>query len=164
MFLERLDGRSLITFLTVLEAGSISRAAERLGYVQSTVTSQIQQLEQSCGRRLFHRRPRGVIPTEAGETLAVYVREFLHLGQLLEEALGSFDEPRGVVRVRALESFCVTRLSDFLHDFFTEFPGITLHLETGFKRISLNGQRAMLWTSESSPSPLPAMTWSSFPS
>lgn len=128
-----LEGRFLVTFLTVLEEGSFSRAAEKLGYVQSTVTSQIQLLEQGCRHKLFHRLPRGVKLTEAGEKLAVYARQFVQLGQSMEEALGSLDQPRGSVRVGALESFCVTRLSGFLRPFFEEYPEVTLLLETGFQ-------------------------------
>lgn len=131
--LEKLDGRSLVTFLTVVEEGSFSRAAEKLGYVQSTVTTQIQLLEQECQQKLFHRLSRGVKLTEAGEKLAVYARRFLHLGQSLQEELESLDQPRGFVRVRALESFCVTRLSGFLSPFFKKYPEVTLLLETGFQ-------------------------------
>jgi LysR family transcriptional regulator, cell division regulator len=130
--LERLEGRFLVTFLTVLEEGSFSRAAEKLGYVQSTVTSQIQLLEQECRQKLFHRLPRGVKLTDAGEKLASFARQFVHLGQSLEEALGSLDHPRGSVRVRALESFCVSRLSSFLKPFFVEYPEVTMLLDTGF--------------------------------
>ncbi|WP_248927979.1 LysR family transcriptional regulator [Paenibacillus hamazuiensis] len=131
--LEMLEGRFLITFLTVMEEGSFSRAAEKLGYVQSTVTSQIQLLEQSCKQKLFHRLPRGVQLTDAGQKLAVFARQFVRLGQSLEEAMGSLDQPRGTVRVRALESFCVTRLSGFLRPFFAEYPEVRLLLETGFQ-------------------------------
>ncbi|EHB66019.1 LysR family transcriptional regulator [Paenibacillus lactis] len=131
--LEKLEGRFLVTFLTVVGEGSFSRAADKLGYVQSTVTSQIQMLEQICGNKLFHRLSRGVKPTDAGEKLAVYARQFVQLGQMLEEDLGSLERPRGPVRVRALESFCVTRLSGFLNPFFAEYPEVTLLLETGFQ-------------------------------
>lgn len=131
--LEMLEGRFLLTFLTVLEEGNFSRAAEKLGYVQSTVTSQIQSLEQGCRQKLFHRLPRGVKLTDAGEKLAVYARQFVQLGLSLEEALESLDQPQGLVRVRALESFCVTRLTGFLGPFFVEYPKITLLLETGFQ-------------------------------
>lgn len=131
--LEMLEGRSLVTFLTVVGEGSFSRAAEKLGYVQSTVTSQIQMLEQICGKKLFHRLSRGVKPTDAGEKLAVYARQFAQLGQLLEEDLGNLDRARGSVRVRALESFCVTRLNGFMSSFFAEYPEVTLLLETGFQ-------------------------------
>ncbi|RIX59573.1 LysR family transcriptional regulator [Paenibacillus nanensis] len=131
--LEKLEGRFLVTFLTVLEEGSFSRAAEKLGYVQSTVTSQIQLLEQTCGQKLFHRLSRGVQITDAGERLAIYARQFVQLGRALEEALGSLEEPCGIVKICALESFCVTRFSRFLKPFLSEFPSISLHLSTGFQ-------------------------------
>ncbi|WP_028591313.1 LysR family transcriptional regulator [Paenibacillus massiliensis] len=131
--LETLEGRSLLTFLAVLEEGNFSRAAEKLGYVQSTVTSQIQLLEQSCNQKLFHRLSRGVKPTEAGEQFALYARQFVQLGHSLEEALENLDHPRGMMRLGSLESFLVTRMSDFMHAFFTEYTEINLLLETGFQ-------------------------------
>ncbi|MEK3788395.1 LysR family transcriptional regulator [Paenibacillus sp. FSL K6-1230] len=131
--LETLEGRSLLTFLAVLEEGNFSRAAEKLGYVQSTVTSQIQSLEQSCNQKLFHRLSRGVKPTEAGEQFALYARQFVQLGHSLEEALENLDHPRGMMRLGSLESFLVTRMSDFMHAFFTEYTEINLLLETGFQ-------------------------------
>lgn len=131
--LEALEGRSLLTFLAVLEEGNFSRAAEKLGYVQSTVTSQIQLLEQSCNQKLFHRLSRGVKPTEAGEQFALYARQFVQLGHSLEEALENLDHPRGMMRLGSLESFLVTRMSDFMHAFFTEYTEINLLLETGFQ-------------------------------
>ncbi|WP_018884821.1 LysR family transcriptional regulator [Paenibacillus massiliensis] len=131
--LETLEGRSLLTFLAVLEEGNFSRAAEKLGYVQSTVTSQIRLLEQSCNQKLFHRLSRGVKPTEAGEQFALYARQFVQLGHSLEEALENLDHPRGMMRLGSLESFLVTRMSDFMHAFFTEYTEINLLLETGFQ-------------------------------
>lgn len=107
--LERLDGRFLVTFLAVWKEGTISGAAAKLGYVQSTVTAHIQLLEQSCGQKLFHRLPRGVKPTEAGEKLARYARQFAQLGQSLQEALNSLEQPRGAVWIRALECDTIDR-------------------------------------------------------
>lgn len=131
--LDKIEGRVILTFLSVLEEGSFSRSAEKLGYVQSTITSHIQQLETACGQKLFHRMPRGVQPTDAGHSLAEYARQFRQLSSLLEEQLNRFDEPRGEVRLRTMESFCVTRLGSFLPGFFSEFPHITLRLDTGFQ-------------------------------
>lgn len=131
--LDKLEGRYFITFLSVLEEGSFSRSADKLGYVQSTVTSHIQQLELACGQKLFNRMPRGVQPTDAGISLAEYARQFRQLGTLLEEQMTRFNEPRGEVRLRTLESFCVTRLGKFLPNFFSEYPDVILRLDTGFQ-------------------------------
>lgn len=131
--LDKLEGRFFITFLSVLEEGSFSRTAEKLGYVQSTITSHIQQLELACGQKLFNRMPRGVQATEAGLALAEYARQFKQLGILLEEQMTRLDEPRGEVRLRTMESFCVTRLGKFIPGFFAQYPDVTMHLETGFQ-------------------------------
>jgi DNA-binding transcriptional LysR family regulator len=63
----------LRTFLAVYRAGSITAGARAAGLSQSTVTSQIQALEQQSGRQLFQRLPRGVRPTSVADELAARV-------------------------------------------------------------------------------------------
>ncbi|NEW09199.1 LysR family transcriptional regulator [Paenibacillus sp. SYP-B3998] len=132
--IEHMDGRSMKTFVTVMEEKSISKAALRLGYVQSTVTMHIHQLEQLLGKSLFRRLPRGVELTEAGKEVAPYAYRFLRLGESLQAKLTGLDEPKGPVRLRALESFCVSQLPKLLPTLFQQYPQIQLHLETGFQR------------------------------
>lgn len=130
--LDQLDGKIIKTFIAVYEEKSFSRAAEKLGYVQSTVTSQIQQLELISGSKLFHRLPRGVEPTDVGLEMSVYAYQFLRLGESLEEALTKLEHPSGIVRLCALESFCVSRMPVFLLQFLPRYPLIRLHLTNGF--------------------------------
>jgi DNA-binding transcriptional LysR family regulator len=56
---------------TVIDAGSFTAAAERLGYTQSALSKQISTLEDAAGTPLVLRRSRGVAPTEAGRRLAL---------------------------------------------------------------------------------------------
>jgi DNA-binding transcriptional LysR family regulator len=58
------------SFLTVVEEGSLNRAAARLHLVQSSLTRQMQALEHEIGGRLFERSANGVAPTAAGNALA----------------------------------------------------------------------------------------------
>ncbi|MGF7033026.1 DNA-binding transcriptional LysR family regulator [Paenibacillus mucilaginosus] len=139
---ERLEGRAFRTFLAVVEEGSFSRAAERLGYVQSTVTTQIRQLEEAAGRRLFDRLPRGVEPTEAGRKLALYARRFLELGEELAGELQEEGEPRGAVRLQVLESFAAGHLWGPLRRFMELYPGIDLRIETGFQQETVEAVRS----------------------
>lgn len=60
----------LRSFLAVHRTGSITAAANLLTLAQPTVTAQIKTLEAALGRPLFDRRPRGVVPTAAGDDLA----------------------------------------------------------------------------------------------
>lgn len=67
----------LRSFVTIVEEGSLNRAAERLRVAQSTLTRQIQALEQESGGRLLERGPKGVAPTAAGHALCDGARPLL---------------------------------------------------------------------------------------
>lgn len=62
------------TYLEVCRLGSLSAAAVELGYTQSAVSRQIAVLERTAGTRLLERRPRGVVPTAAGEAFRHHAR------------------------------------------------------------------------------------------
>ena len=68
-FGRRLKLRDLHVFFTVVQAGSMAKAAEQLGVAQPTVSETIADLEDSYGVRLFDRSPRGVEPTIYGAAL-----------------------------------------------------------------------------------------------
>jgi DNA-binding transcriptional LysR family regulator len=131
--IDQLEGRYVRTFIAVLEELSFSRAADKLGYVQSTVTAHIQLLEQACRRKLFHRLARGVKPTEAGLKFAGFAYRFVQLGLSLEETLNEANEPQGLVRVRMQESLFVTRLAAPMRAFLQRYPHIRVVPETGFQ-------------------------------
>ncbi|SDE37619.1 DNA-binding transcriptional regulator, LysR family [Paenibacillus sp. UNCCL117] len=139
--LDRLEGRFFRTFIAVLEEGGIGRAAEKLGYVQSTVTTQIRLLEESVGQRLFDRLPRGVEPTEAGRRLASYAYRFLELGTELEAGMTDEREPRGTVRLRALESFAAAFLWEPLQAFMARYGQVEVQLDCGFQSDTIEALR-----------------------
>ena len=66
--------RQLRTFQTIVEQGSYLRAAEVLGYTQSAVTAQIQQLERELGYPLFERLGRRMVLTAMGQEALQRVR------------------------------------------------------------------------------------------
>jgi DNA-binding transcriptional LysR family regulator len=61
----------------VAECGSLSAAADRLGYTSSAVSQQIATLEREVGLVLFERHPRGVTLTDAGEVLLAHAKRLL---------------------------------------------------------------------------------------
>lgn len=131
--IELLEGKFFKTFIAVIEENSFSRAADKLGYVQSTVTTHIQLLEQACKQKLFHRLSRGVKPTEAGLRLATFAYQFIHLGMSLQEAMNELDQPQGTVHIRMQESFFLTRMSSLIQEFLGQYPKIKVRLEAGFQ-------------------------------
>lgn len=130
--IELLEGRFFKTFIAVMEKKSFNRAAEKLGYVQSTVTNHIQLLERACGQKLFHRLSRGVKPTEAGLKLAKFAHQFVHLGLTLEEAMDESNQPKGTIHLSMHESFFVTRMFSLIERFQFDFPEVKFKLETGY--------------------------------
>ena len=95
----RLDPLLLRSFVATVDAGSLSRAGERLRLAQPTISLQVKRLEQALGHRLLDRSPHGLRLTAAGETLMGYARRIL---ALQEEALASLAEPgvSGTVRLK----------------------------------------------------------------
>ena len=102
-----MDTAALEIFRTVVEAGGVTRAAERLHRVQSNVTTRIRQLEQSLGVELFVRDGKRMVLTPAGQTLFDYARRMLQLADEARRAVqpagraGACASPRWKARRRA---------------------------------------------------------------
>ena len=72
---KTMELRNLITFINVTELGSFTKAAEQLGYSQSTVSFQIKQLEDELGCLLFERINHTITLTERGRELVSYAHQ-----------------------------------------------------------------------------------------
>lgn len=120
----------LNVFRTVVQAGGITRAAEKLNRVQSNVTTRIRQLEDQLGVELFIREGKKLHLSPAGKVLLGYADRLLDLAS---EARGSVhdDKPRGPFRLGAMESTASVRLPAPLSEFCRRFPEVTLELRTG---------------------------------
>lgn len=126
-----LDLNKLHIFTQVIEAGSFSKAAERLYMSQSGVSQHIQELEGSLGVSLFHRGRRGVRLTVAGETFFGYTRELLRLAAEAELAVTDVARLReGVLDVGATPGVSGYLLPEWMQDFNEQFPRITMSVHT----------------------------------
>lgn len=118
--------KNLRTFQTVVDQGSYQRAAERLGYTQSTITVQIRQLEEELGVPLFERVGRRMVLTEAGERVLPQARELL-LGadRLLACGRGS-QALSGTLRVDMAETLLCYRMQPVIRAFRRRAPQVRL--------------------------------------
>ena len=88
-----LDGRLLQLLLAVLEAGSVTGAAQRLGVTQSAVSHLLDKLRSITGDPLFVKSGRGIVATARAEALAAQARELLS-GMARFAMSGEFDPAR----------------------------------------------------------------------
>ncbi|KQL44118.1 LysR family transcriptional regulator [Brevibacillus choshinensis] len=126
-----MDTRYLQTFREVAKCQSFTRAAEVLGYAQSSVTTQIQNLETEFGVTLFERWGRKIRLTHAGEALLGYSDQVL---AILDEAKGNLSEQAqmaGTLSIGTVESLAAFYLPPFLQKFRKEQPRMRMQLHPG---------------------------------
>lgn len=128
-----MDFRQLRTFLTVVDTGNITRAAEILHLVQPAVSRQIKLLEEDLGTSLFERQRHGMVPTEAGRKLVDYARRsMLELDRARAEIVGAQKGIGGIVTLGLLPSTIDVLSGPLLSAISTKYPGIRLRLAMGY--------------------------------
>jgi DNA-binding transcriptional LysR family regulator len=113
----------LHTFVTVVQAGSFTRAAKSIHLSQSAVSQQMKRLEDMLGKELFLREGRQVLPSVAGELLLEHARKMLNQNVQAVSALQS-DPLRGRIRLGTPEDYAGVHLSDILAAFALEYPQV----------------------------------------
>ncbi|WP_411345641.1 LysR family transcriptional regulator [Paenibacillus sp. WLX1005] len=126
-----MESRHLFTFLTVVETGSFTAAARKLDYAQSSVTAQIQSLEQELGTPLFDRIHKRILLTDAGRRLQPYAQEISRMHNLAREAIVSGDQIGGVLHIGAPESLAAFRLPPIIKEFRQQYPSVQIILKPG---------------------------------
>jgi len=128
-----MDLSDLAIFRAVVEAGGITRAAERLHRVQSNVTTRVRQLEGDLGVALFLRQGKRLHVSPAGRTLLAYAERLLALADEARAAVTDAT-PRGIFRVGAMESTAAVRLPAPLNAYHRRYPAVAIELRTGNPR------------------------------
>lgn len=117
------------TFLAVVQEGSLSAAARRLGLTQPTVARHVEALEEAIGRELFLRSPRGLVPTALALGLVPHAETLASTAAaLMRAASGEADEVAGTVRVSASEVVGVERLPPILARLRRDHPRLVVEL------------------------------------
>src|SRR5690625_2396626 len=119
--------RHLITLKTIVERGGFKKAAEHLGYAQSSVTTHIQELEAEVGKPLFDRLGRKVILTHYGERLLSYAIKIIDLHA---QALNPDEEPTGDLIIGISESLTIGRIPPILLEYKRSYPKVNLSLKS----------------------------------
>lgn len=130
--------RNLITFIHVAEVGSFTKAAEMLGYSQSTVSFQIKQLEDEIGCLLFERINHTITLTERGHELVSYAHRVRALTDEYKESLSRDEVCTGSIHIVTPDSVCDEMINSYYMDFHTKYPKIFVRFSTGDSGILLH--------------------------
>lgn len=126
-----MEHRNLVTFLRVAELQNFTRAANELGYAQSTVTFHIQTLEEELGVSLFDRIGKKVKLTKAGEYLVNYANEMERIISDMEQISNTVNMVRGTLRIGVVESLLASYMVDALSRYAKDFPEVNIEVVTG---------------------------------
>ena len=130
--------RNLITFIHVVELGSFTKAAQQLGYSQSTVSFQIKQLEDELGCLLFERINHTINLTDKGHELVSYAHQIRTLTDDFKESIEEDKECSGHIHVVTPDSVCEEMINTHYIDFHTKYPSISICFTTGDSAIMLD--------------------------
>lgn len=130
--------RNLTTFIHVAELGSFTKAAEQLGYSQSTVSFQIKQLEDELDCLLFDRINHTITLTQRGHDLISYAHQVLALTDEFKESLAQGNALSGHIRIATPDSVCDGMINTNYIDFHEKYPGISIYFSTGDSGVMMN--------------------------
>jgi len=126
-----MDVQSIKTFIQVANLKNFTKAAEELNYAQSTVTAQIQRLEEELGFPLFERIGRKNYLTAGGEAFLSHATEILHIIQQASSLGQELKEMKGTLRVGTLESLMFVGVLPIIPAFRAAFPNVDIAFKIG---------------------------------
>lgn len=131
----------IAVFVEVVDSGSFTAAADRLGLSKSVVSKYVTRLEDRLGARLLNRTTRRLSLTEAGRTF--YGRSRHALGEIEEaeaEVSRLQDEPRGELRLASPMSFGILHVAPLLPAFQARYPELTVDMVLDDRQVDLVDQ------------------------
>ncbi len=121
-----MNTKSLVTFKTILEMGSFQKAADKLGYTQSTVTFQVKQLEEELDLKLFEKIGRRMELTQTGKDIMPYIDMILQGTEQINNYGKSLSEITGSLKLAIPDSILIYNMQPFIQAFSHEAPNVQL--------------------------------------
>ncbi len=135
------DANDLLLFVRVVDTGSFTLAAQRLGLPKSTVSRRIARLEKQLGERLLQRTTRQIQLTDFGHGLLPHAREVAQgADDAWSLAAHRQQRPSGRLRVSMPGDMAVHAFPQALARFVRDYPEVTLDLDLSPRRVDLIGE------------------------
>jgi DNA-binding transcriptional LysR family regulator len=134
--MDPLDG--IAAFARVVDSGSFSAAARRLGISKSAASAHVQRLEERLGIRLLNRTTRRLSVTEAGAAYYRHCARILAEAEAAEQAAGALQrEPRGTLRISAPDSFGWMHVAPAVPAFLKRYPDLGVDISLSPAHVNL---------------------------
>ena len=128
-----MDLEKMKTLLCVLERGSLSAAAEAMGYTPSGISRMMASLEEELGFSLLIRTREGIFPTKECEQMLDVIRNFVRSGQDCLLMAGKIKGMEvGHVIIGTAYSTFYRKLADSVKTFHEKYPGIKVEIISGY--------------------------------
>lgn len=138
--MDRLN--AMRVFVTVVDLGSQSAAADHLQLSRPVVSRYLAELEDWVGARLMQRTTRKLSLTAAGQQTLPRCRQLLELAGDLQAAVRQPDDaPRGELRISVSTSFGQAQLVDAVADYVRRYPGVKVELQMLDRTVNLVDER-----------------------
>lgn len=128
-----MEFKNLISFKTIVDTKSFSKAAIALGYAQPTITFQIKQLEAELGVPIFDRIGNQIRLTPSGQILLDYTRRILSLSEEAKTIITQESAPSGILRTSGISSLCASILPELIKKYNAKYPNVTISALTTTK-------------------------------
>lgn len=136
-----IEANDLLLFARVVDEGSFSRAAERLGFPKSTVSRRVSALEAQLGERLLLRTTRKLTVTDFGHAVLEHARRVVEdVAAATSLAQDRQIEPTGRLRVTMPSDMANIVLAPLLAEFVLKYPAITLEVDLSARFVDLIGE------------------------
>jgi DNA-binding transcriptional LysR family regulator len=138
-------------FATVIDLGSYTGAARRLGVSKSSISKQVSALEERLGATLLNRTTRRVSPTEIGLAYCDRARRVLNDAGEADAIVNAMQsEPSGPLRMSVATDFGVQHLPTVMGEFLRQFRKVTVDLVLSNRRVDLvsEGFDLAIWVGE----------------
>ncbi|WP_078577746.1 LysR family transcriptional regulator [Salipaludibacillus agaradhaerens] len=122
--------RQLITFKTIIESGGFKKAADKLGYAQSSITAHIKALEKELGQPLFDRLGKTITLTQAGHHFYPYALDIIALYDKSKQVINEDETPWGDLTLGVSESLMIYWLPDLIKKYMERFPNVNIVLKS----------------------------------
>lgn len=133
-----IDANDLTLFAQLIEAGSFTKAADKIGLPKSTLSRRVASLEASLGERLITRNTRQVIITAFGEQILESSRCILdELDAVAGLIQGRQTTPSGLLRVSLPVDFDELDLAALIEKYYAKLPNVRLELDISSRRVDL---------------------------